>query len=198
MKYRHDDSVEDFREDLEQSLRTLREGGVILYPTDTVWGLGCDATNADAVSSIYSIKQRKENVSLIILVNDTAMLERYVKEIPEPAMMIEEASDKPVTIIYPRGKNLAPGVCNEDGSTGIRITRDYFCRELITRFRKPLVSTSANKSGDPAPGNFSEVSDSIIKSAGYVVRHRQNDNQKHSPSAVIKVGLDGTIKIIRK
>ncbi len=198
MKYRHNDSFAVFREDLEGSLKTLREGGVILYPTDTVWGLGCDATNSAAVNSIYSIKQRKVNLNLIILVNGMAMLERYVKEIPEPAMMIEEASDKPITIIYPRGRNLAPGVCSDDGSAGIRITRDEFCRELITRFRKPLVSTSANMSGDPAPGNFSEISDSIVKSAGYVVRYRQNDNQKYSPSAIIKVGMDGTIKIIRK
>ena len=188
----------DYREDLREALRVLREGGVILYPTDTVWGLGCDATNKEAVEQIFRIKGRKEGQSLIILVNGAAMLERYVMEIPESASMVTDVSDKPVTIIYPRGLNLAQGVCNEDGSVGVRITRDEFCRELISLFRKPVVSTSANISGDKAPGNFAEIGDSIINSAGYVVKYRQNDHNRCNPSPVIKVWADGTVKIIRK
>lgn len=198
MKYLLDYSETDFREDLEKALGTLKEGGVILYPTDTVWGLGCDATSGGAVNNIFRIKQRKEGMSLIILVNGAAMLERYVMEIPESTSMITEVSDKPVTIIYPRGRNLAQGVCNEDGSVGVRITRDKFCSELISLLRKPVVSTSANISGDKAPGNFAEIGGSIINSAGYVVKYRQDDHQIYQPSPVIKVWADGTIKIIRK
>lgn len=197
MRYRHDNDIKEYGEDLAQALKTLKEGGVILYPTDTIWGLGCDATNSEAVSSIYRIKQRKENLSLIILVNGIQMLERYVKEIPEAASMITEASDKPLTVIYPKGRNLAPGVCNEDGSIGIRITYDPFCAELIARFRKPVVSTSANISGNSAPSSFSEIDRQIFTSAGYVVKYRQDDRNKYSPSPVIKVSSDGTIKIIR-
>jgi L-threonylcarbamoyladenylate synthase len=147
----------DFEEDLRSALKVLKEGGVILYPTDTVWGLGCDATNNIAVEKIFSIKKRAESKSLIILVDSESMLERYVKEIPEAADQIIEVSDTPVTIIYPEGKNLAEGVCSEDGSVGIRICNDEFCNELISRFRKPVVSTSANISGKPTPSFFDEI-----------------------------------------
>jgi L-threonylcarbamoyladenylate synthase len=187
----------DYSEDLKIALNTLREGGVILYPTDTIWGLGCDATYQDAVERIFKIKKRRESKSLIILVNGFAMLERYVRNIPDVAAEILDVSDKPITIIYPEGKNLAPGVCNEDGSVGIRICNDDFCNELITRFRKPLVSTSANFSEVPSPSHFYEIEDDIIRSADYVVKYRQDTN-KNTPSSVIKVDDNGVIKIIRK
>jgi len=188
----------DYSEDLKIALNILREGGVILYPTDTIWGLGCDATNQDAVEKIYKIKKRRESKSLIILVNGFVMLERYVKNIPGVAGEILDVSDKPMTIIYPEGKNLAPGVCNEDGSVGIRICNDDFCNELITRFRKPVISTSANYSEALSPSYFSEIEDEIIRSADYVVKYRQTDINKNTPSSIIKVDDNGVIKIIRK
>ncbi len=188
----------DYNEDLKAAINTLREGGIILYPTDTIWGLGCDATNSQAVAKIFQIKNRAESKSLIVLVNGVVMLERYVREIPEAALNILEVSDTPVTIIYPQGKNLAEGVCNEDGSVGIRICQDDFCNELITRFRKPVVSTSANLSGTTAPENFADIDEAVLKLAGYAVKHRQDDPRRSSPSPIIKIEVNGVIKIIRK
>jgi L-threonylcarbamoyladenylate synthase len=187
-----------FDEDLRNCVKVLREGGVILYPTDTIWGLGCDATSQAAVEKIYRLKERHESKSLIVLVNSATMLERYVREIPEAAAQIIDVSDSPVTIIYPACRNLAPAVIADDGSAGIRITNDDFCSELITRFRKPVVSTSANKSGVISPSFFDEISEEIISSADYVVRYRQDDRQKRTASPVIKVEINGVIKIIRK
>lgn len=188
----------DYREDINGALKVLRDGGVIIYPTDTIWGLGCDATNQQAVEKIYAIKKREESKSLIILVNGYQMLERYVESIPEAAAAILDVADKPLTIIYPKGKNLAPAVLSPDGSVGIRICSDDFCNELITRFRKPIVSTSANISDTPAPGNFQEINDEIIETADYVVKHRQWETKTKTPSSVIKVEDDGVILIIRK
>ena len=165
-------------EDLRNSFSALREGKVILYPTDTIWGLGCDATNTGAVSRIFEIKRRSDSKSLILLVNSEAMLERYVKEIPEAASQILSVTDDPITIIYPAGKNLASGITAEDGSVGIRITSDPFCSELISRLRRPLVSTSANISGEPAPSHFSDISAEIISAADYIVWHRREDRRK--------------------
>jgi L-threonylcarbamoyladenylate synthase len=188
----------NFEEDLKLALNALIKGGIILYPTDTIWGLGCDATNQDAVEKIFKIKKRRESKSLIILVNGFTMLERYVKNIPGVAAEILEVTDKPITIIYPGGKNLAPGVCDEDGSVGIRICSDDFCNKLITRFRKPLISTSANWSELPAPSIFAEISKEIILSVDYVVKHRQTDINKKTPSSIIKTDNNGVIKIIRE
>ncbi len=185
-------------EDLKEALNVLIKGGIILYPTDTIWGLGCDATNQDAVAKIYKIKKRMENKSLIVLVNGFVMLERYVRHIPDAAAEILDVSDKPITIIYPEGKNLAPGVCNEDGSVGIRIIEDDFCNELITRFRKPVISTSANYSDTPSPSDFSEIEEGIISLADYVVKYRQTDINKKTPSSIIKIDDNGVIKIIRQ
>jgi L-threonylcarbamoyladenylate synthase len=187
----------DFEEDLKQSLKVLKEGGVILYPTDTIWGLGCDATNLSAVEKIFKIKSRPEPTSLIILVNGESMVERYVKDIPETAFQITEVSDKPLTIIYPEGKSLAAGVCSEDGSVGIRICIDPFCYELITRFRKPIVSTSANFSGIQSPVHFGEIDEKIINAADFVVKYRQKDRQKQTVSPVIKIDKNGVFKILR-
>jgi L-threonylcarbamoyladenylate synthase len=187
----------NFEDDIRNSLKTLGDGGVILYPTDTIWGLGCDATNQAAVEKIFRIKSRSEGRSLIVLVDGDAMLERYVRNIPEIVFELTSVSDTPITIVYPEGKNLAPGVCNEDGSIGIRICNEPFCNELITRFRRPIISTSANISGKPSPSNFGEIGDEIIKSAGYVVTYRQEDNRKNKPSSVIKSDKNGAFKIIR-
>jgi L-threonylcarbamoyladenylate synthase len=186
-----------FEGDLNEALTVLKNGGVIVYPTDTIWGLGCDATNPSAVEKIFSIKSRSGSKSLLILVDSEAMLGRYVKEIPEVVYELTAVSDKPMTIIYPSGKNLAPGICNEDGSVGIRICSDEFCCELIRRFRKPLVSTSANLSGKPSPAFFSEIEKSIIEAADYTIKYRRDDRSSAGASSVIKVELNGTIKIIR-
>jgi len=189
--------MQNFEIDLKESLKVLREGGVILCPTDTIWGLSCDATNARAVENIFRIKSREEGKSLIILVNGEAMLERYVRNIPPVVSELISVSDTPITIICPHGKLLAPGVCSEDGSVGIRVCNEPFCNELITRFRKPVVSTSANISGEPAPMIFSEIDEELIKSAGYVVTYRQDDKRKSKPSSVIKIENSGAFKIIR-
>ncbi|MCX6302573.1 MAG: L-threonylcarbamoyladenylate synthase [Bacteroidia bacterium] len=188
----------DFQEDLKNSLRILREGGTILYPTDTLWGLGCDATNSSAVQKIFSIKSRDESKSLIILVNGLSMLERCVKDVPEIVYNLTSVSDSPLTIIYPEGRNLAEGVCAEDGSVGIRICNDEFCVELIERFRKPVVSTSANMAGKKSPSSFREIDEYIIRSADYTVKYRREDQQKYSASPVIKVEKNGVFKILRK
>jgi L-threonylcarbamoyladenylate synthase len=186
-----------FEEDISAALTSLRSNGVILYPTDTIWGLGCDATSVDAVEKIFRIKSREKNKSLLILVNSEQMLERYVYDIPEAASELNTVTDDPLTIIYPKGKNLARGICSDDGSVGIRICRDEFCSQLISRFRKPIVSTSANFSGKPAPQFFSEIEKLLIDAADYVVKYRQDDRRKHSASPVIKFNTDGTIRIIR-
>jgi L-threonylcarbamoyladenylate synthase len=188
----------EFDEDIKEALVTLRNGGVILYPTDTIWGLGCDPTNPSAVEKIFRIKSREPGKSLLILVDGEAMLERYVSEVPEIAWELTGVTDDPLTIIYPGGKNLAPGVCNEDGSVGIRICRDEFCRTLIENFRKPIISTSANVSGKSSPQIFSEIEELVILKADYVVKYRQAEKERNSSSPVIKLGPDGTIKIIRK
>jgi L-threonylcarbamoyladenylate synthase len=188
----------EFADDLKKAVDVLVKGGVILYPTDTIWGLGCDATRQDAVERIFSIKQRDDSKSLIVLVNGFGMLERYVRNIPEIAYQLAEVADKPLTIIYPNGRSLAPGVFGSDGSVGIRICFDGFCNELITRFRKPVVSTSANISDAPAPAIFSEIKEVIASSADYVVSYRQSDTTRNTPSSIIKVEDDGVIRIIRK
>ncbi len=187
----------EYREDVDNALKVLREGGVILYPTDTIWGLGCDATNEAAVKKIFEIKKRADSKSLLVLVNGITMLERYVRSVPSTASELIDVTDKPLTIIYPAGKNLASGVCSEDGSVGIRITFDNFCNELISRLRKPLVSTSANYSKAASPRSFAEIEAGIIQSVSYVVRYRQDDNTKYKPSPVIKVNSDGSMEIIR-
>jgi len=187
-----------FEEDLRGCLRVLKEGGVILYPTDTVWGLGCDPSNPEAVKKIFKIKAREEGKSLIILVNGVQMLERYVSEVPDIVYQLTSVSDSPLTIIYPRGKNLAEGICAEDGSVGIRICNDDFCNELIYRFRKPVVSTSANRSGKPSPSGFSEIEEEVINAAGYAVKYRQDEKKKYSASPVIKVERNGVFSILRK
>jgi L-threonylcarbamoyladenylate synthase len=187
----------NFAEDINQALIALRNGGIILYPTDTIWGLGCDATNSSAVERIFKIKARIETKSLLVLADSIQMVERYTNDLPEIVYELTSVSDSPLTIIYSSGKNLAPGVCSEDGSVGIRICNDEFCQELIHRFRLPIVSTSANYSGRPSPENFDSIDKSVIDAADYVVKYRQDDIRKQKASPIIKVESNGTIKIIR-
>lgn len=188
----------DFSEDIKNACEVLRKGGSILYPTDTIWGLGCDATNRDAVTKIFELKKRPENMSMIVLVNNEVMIERYVREVPEITWQLLEVADKPLTLIYPGARNLATNAIAADGSIGIRICRDEFCNQLISRFGKPIISTSANFSGEKSPSFFDEISEELIKSVDYTVKHRQTDTIPTEPSSIIKIGLGGEIKIIRK
>ncbi|MBI5218873.1 MAG: threonylcarbamoyl-AMP synthase [Bacteroidia bacterium] len=185
-------------DDLNYTLKILKEGGVVLYPTDTVWGIGCDATNSEAVAKIYKIKQREDAKSMIILVDSLQMIFNYVKEIPDIALQLIETNDKPMTLVYPGAENLAGNLINHDGSIGIRITSDEFCKKLIGKFRKPIVSTSANLSGKKHPGNFSEIEKTILNQVDYIVKWMQNDKARPMPSSIIKVGLKGEIEILRR
>lgn len=185
-------------EDIKAALEVLQKGGVILYPTDTIWGLGCDAANEEAVRRIYVIKNRKDSKSMLVLMENAALLERYVDEVPEIAYDLIELSDKPLTIIYDGARNMAKNLIAEDGSIGIRITAEKFSSELIRRFKRPIVSTSANISGKPSPACFDEIDSEIIDAVDYVVKYRQDDAQKAIPSGIMKLGRGGEIKIIRE
>ena len=189
--------MKPYQKDIEQALEVLRKGGVILYPTDTIWGLGCDATNAQAVDRIYKIKRRSNSKSMLILLDSPEKLKNYVY-VPSMAWELIKVTNQPLTIIYPQARNLAPNLIAEDGTVGIRIVRDEFCRDLIRAFGKPIVSTSANISGQPAPANFSEISQQIKDSVDYIVRWRQKDYRKFRPSSVIKLEKNNQIVIIRK
>ncbi len=184
-------------EDLKKSLEILKAGGIILYPTDTIWGLGCDATNESSVQRIFHIKKRADEKSMLILLDTPGRLHQYVI-VPEIAWELLEAGTSAMTIIYPAAKNLAPSLISLDGSTGIRITKDEFCQELIKRFGKPIVSTSANISGNPSPEIFDEIDDEIKTSVDYIVKWRQQDMNKRAPSSIIKLEANGVFKIIRK
>jgi L-threonylcarbamoyladenylate synthase len=187
----------DFNTDIREALKVLKRGGVILYPTDTIWGLGCDPTNEDAIRRIYEIKRREDSKSLLVLVSDTGMLERYVTEIPDAAYQLIEATDSPLTIIYPNAKNVHSLILAEDGSLGIRIPDDEFLQALIIAFRKPLVSTSANLSGNPSPATFREISRELIQEVDYVVKFKQQDTQPAKASSIIKIDAQNRIQIIR-
>jgi L-threonylcarbamoyladenylate synthase len=184
--------------DIKKAVEVLRSGGVILYPTDTIWGLGCDATNKEAVDKIYRIKQRDDSKSMLVLIDNPAKLNSYIDTVPEIAWDLIDVSDKPLTIIYPGAKNLADNLVADNGTIGIRITNEEFSRNLCQRFRLPLVSTSANISGRPAPGNFNEIEQEIIDQVDYVVEYRQDDLSKAAPSGIIKLGVSGEITVIRK
>lgn len=185
------------QEDIKKALEILKKGGVILYPTDTVWGLGCDATNPGAVEKIYKIKKREDSKSMLVLIDHSGRLGSYVKEVPEIAWELIDAAITPLTIIFPGAKNMAANLVAEDGSIGIRISEDEFCQELIKRFGKPIVSTSANISGESTPSVFSDIIDYIKDSADYIVKWRQDDFTKKPPSSIIKLGEGGLFKIIR-
>lgn len=190
--------TDGYRDDIKNALKVLRDGGVILYPTDTVWGLGCDATKAEAVRRIYDIKKRADSKSLIVLVNSVTMLSRYVDNPPDIALELAELAEKPLTVVYDRGRGLAQGVTSDDGSVGVRICSDPFCDGLLSAFRKPLVSTSANISGSEAPAVFDEISEEIKAAVDYVCVWRQDDRSRAAASSVIKISANGVIKILRQ
>ena len=179
----------------------MRRGGVILYPTDTVWGIGCDATNAEAVKRVYEIKQRDDSKALICLVDSDARMQRYVRQVPDVAwQLIDSLQDggKPTTLILDGAVNLAPNLIADDGSIGIRITQEPFSKELCYRFQKALVSTSANISGEPAAQNYCDIDPRIVEAVDYVCWSRRQEHKPHTPSSIIKLGLDGEVTIIRK
>lgn len=186
------------RDDIKKACDTMKEGGVILYPTDTIWGIGCDATNEEAVKRVYEIKKRSDTKSMLVLLDNPAKLQAYIADVPEIAWDLIDLTDKPLTIIYDGAKNLATNLVAEDGSIGVRITAEEFSAALCRQFRKPIVSTSANITGEKVAANFNEISQEIIDAVDYVVEYRQNDYTKAKPSGIVKLSKDGTINIIRK
>ncbi len=189
-------------EDIKNAVEVLRKGGVILYPTDTVWGIGCDATNEEAVRRVYEIKQRDDSKALICLVDSDARLQRYVRNVPDVAwQLIDSLKDgdaKPTTLILDGAINLASNLIAEDGSIGMRITQEAFSKELCYRFQKALVSTSANISGEPAAQNYCDIDPRIIESVDYVCWSRRQEHKPHKPSSIIRLKENGEVTIIRK
>ena len=202
------------KEDLQQALQVLRSGGIIVYPTDTVWGIGCDATNVEAVKRIYALKQREDSKSMLVLLDSAAKLNYYV-DVPEAAEMLlgvqntdrfadgaqtdlQDEATKPLTLIYPNARHLAQNLIAEDGSIGIRITSEPFSQALCAQLKKPIVSTSANISGHPSARFFHEIEQAILEGADYVCLFRREDETPHQPSTIIKINADNSFKIIRQ
>jgi len=185
-------------DEIKKTVEVLRSGGVILYPTDTVWGLGCDATNEQAVKRIFEIKKRADAKAMLVLIDNPGKLQSYVDEVPDIAWDLIEITEKPLTIIYPEARNLAPNLIAEDKSVGIRITSEDFSKKLCAQFRKPIVSTSANVSGEPTPSNFSQISDEIKSAVDYVVNFRQDELSQPKPSSIIKLGKGNIFQLIRE
>jgi len=186
------------RKEIEQALTILKNGGVILYPTDTVWGLGCDATNEDAVAKINAIKGRAADKSFIILLDNDSKIQSYVSEVPEVAYDLIEYAENPLTIIFSSGKNLAKGVINQDGTVGIRVVKHDFCVQLLQRFRKPITSTSANFSGEPTPQIFDEITEDIKSAVDYVVNWEQELTAPKKASTIMKLAPGGQFSFIRR
>ena len=186
------------KEDIKNAIDAMKKGGVILYPTDTVWGLGCDATNAEAVAKIYKIKQRDDSKALICLADSVDRVQRYVRDVPSVAWALMELSDKPTTVILDGAVNLAPNLIAEDGSIGLRVTNEPFSKELCYRFQKAIVSTSANISGETAAQNYCDISPEILEAVDYVCWTRRQEHKPHKPSSIIKLTKDGRVTIIRK
>jgi L-threonylcarbamoyladenylate synthase len=189
-------------QDIKNAVEVLRKGGVILYPTDTVWGIGCDATNAEAVKRVYEIKQRDDSKALICLVDSDARLQRYVRQVPDVAWQLidslQEGDTKPTTIILDGAVNLAPNLIAGDGSIALRITNEPFSKELCYRFQKALVSTSANISGEPAAQNYCDIAQELIDAVDYVCWSRRQEHKPHQPSSIIRLRQNGEVEIIRK
>ena len=188
-------------EDIRRAVEVLRKGGVILYPTDTVWGIGCDATNEEAVKRVYEIKQRDDSKALICLVDSDARLQRYVRNVPDVAWQLIDSiqeGGKPTTLVLDGAGNLAANLIAEDGSIGIRITQEPFSKELCFRFQKALVSTSANISGQPAAQNYRDISPELLEAVDYVCWSRRQEHQPHQPSSIIRLRQGGEVEIIRK
>ena len=185
------------QQEIHNAFEVIQSGGIILYPTDTVWGIGCDATNSDAVAKIYKLKQRAETQSMIVLMNGEKMMYNVFKDIPEAAWQILDLSEKPTTLILDQPRNVAPNIIGADNSLGVRLVKEPFCFKLLERMKKPLVSTSANISGQPTPKSFKEISTEIINGVDYVVNlHR--DKISNNPSTIIKLTNDAKVTIIRR
>ncbi len=185
-------------EDIRKAIEVLRQGGTILYPTDTIWGIGCDATNPAAVKKVFELKQREDSKALICLVDSAGRLQHYVRNVPDVAWDIIDLATKPTTVILSGAVNLAPNLLAEDGSVGLRVTSEVFSHTLCYRFQKAIVSTSANISGEPSPQTFADISDEIKKRVDYICESRQRDTSRHDPSAIIKLGPIGEVTIIRR
>ena len=186
------------QDEVKKAVEVLKAGGVILYPTDTIWGIGCDATNPEAVKKVYEIKRREDSKALICLVDSEARLTRYVRNVADVTWDMIELSEKPLTVIFDGVTGLAPNLTAEDGSVGLRVTREEFSKELCYRFQKPIVSTSANISGEPTAMTFDAISDEIKEAVDYVVRYNQRCKEKHKPSSIIKISSNGQFTIIRE
>lgn len=189
--------LSEYRDDIRNAIDVMNKGGVILYPTDTIWGIGCDATNPNAVRRVFEIKQRDDAKALITLIDSEAKLEFYVREVPEVAWQLIDVAERPLTIIYDDARNLAPNLLAEDGSAGIRITREEFSRNLCMRMRRAIVSTSANISGEPSPKNFADISPEIVNAVDYVCTSRRDERSNPPASNIIKLGIGGEVKVIR-
>lgn len=184
--------------EVDKAVEIIEQGGTVVYPTDTIWGIGCDATNEEAIKKIYAIKQRPESKSLVILVDSDLRLERHIKEVPEVAWQIIEQSNRPITLVLDGAMGIAKNAIAADGSVAIRVCEDPFCKALIKKLRRPIVSTSANLSGQPSPQLFSDIHKDILGAVDYVVNLRQEEQTRATASSIIKLGLNGEINIIRK
>lgn len=189
--------TQEQREDIRKALDVMKQGGVILYPTDTIWGIGCDATNPEAVAKVFAIKQREDSKALISLVDSDAKIGFYVPEVPDVAWSLLECADRPLTIIYDNVRNLAPNLMAEDGSAAIRITQEEFSKELCMRMKRAVVSTSANISGQPAPRCFSDISPEILEAVDYVCTSRRDEKDNGIASSIIKLTASSEVTIIR-
>ena len=185
------------QDEVKKAIEVMKNGGVILYPTDTVWGIGCDATNEDAVRRVYEIKKRDDAKALICLVDSPNRLARYVRDVPDVVWDMVDLATRPLTVIYEKANGLAPNLLAEDGSVGIRVTQEAFSKELCFRFQKPVVSTSANISGEPTARKFDDISDEIKQAVDYVVRYNQRCKEQHQPSSIVRVKNNGEFDIIR-
>lgn len=188
----------DMEEDIRQAVEVMRRGGIILYPTDTIWGIGCDAANEEAVRRVFDIKKRDGGKPLVCLVDSVSRLQRYVSDVPDVAWDLIEYATRPLTIIFDKARNLAPSLLAGDGSVGIRVTREEFSRRLCYRFQKAVVSTSANVSGEPSPACFDDISDGIRNAADYIARSRRREKTKAAPSSIVRLGSDGEVAVIRE
>ncbi|WP_345950974.1 MULTISPECIES: L-threonylcarbamoyladenylate synthase [unclassified Mucilaginibacter] len=186
------------RDEVKKAFDVVQQGGIILYPTDTIWGLGCDATNTEAIEKIYKLKQRAQEKSMIVLLDTENKLESYIREVPAIAYDLIEFAENPLTLVMPGAKNLPPALIAEDGSIGVRVSKHPFCQQLIQRLRKPLVSTSANISGQPSPQNFQQISPEIIDGVDYVVDIDQHDLSAKKPSTIMRLDPSGKFEFIRR
>ena len=187
-----------YEKDIKAAIEVMRKGGVILYPTDTVWGIGCDATNPEAVAKVYKIKRREDSKAMICLVDSDARLQRYVRQVPNVAWDVIELVTKPLTIILDGAVNLAPNLVAEDGSVAMRVTNEPFSKELCYRFQKAIVSTSANFSGEPPASNYCDIDPQLLEAVDYVCTSRRQEKKPHTPSAIIRLKQDGEVTVVRK